>query len=201
MSLIGIFIYFYHLLQNQQKKFRHKEKISSWFLQVYLREVKTFPVRGKFLNCTLAYSMFRINYYLKQHAFYLFCWTKETFWTFWKKLLQNTLFRLLLIEWIEKIWHFVCLEFRWKKKFTRECLKDRNSVNGGLNLILFCFVYWETLMVYKVGGALDKYLLFWFIIKSTFQRVSFERLILLWINVIDLLIYPFFVTFTSEPLW
>lgn len=184
MSLIGIFIYFYHLFQNQQKKFRHKEKISSWFLQVYLREVNTFPVRGEFLNCTLAYGMFRINYYLKQHAFYLFCWTRKTFRTFWKKFLQNTLFRLLLIEWIEKIWHFVCLEFRLKKKHSQEN-----------------FVYWETSMVYKVGGPLDKYLLFWFIIKSTFQRVSFERLILLWINFIDLLIYPFSVTFTSEPLW
>lgn len=142
MSLIGIFIYFYHLLQNQQKKFRHKEKISSWFLQVYLREVKTFPVRGKFLNCTLAYSMFRINYYLKQRAFYLFCWTKETFWTFWKKILQNTLFRLLLIEWIEKIWHFVCLEFRWKKKIHKRMFKRQEFSERRSEFItlLFCLL-------------------------------------------------------------
>ena len=47
-----------------------------------------------------------------------------------------------------------------KKVFTRECLKDRNSVNGGLPSLLFYFIYLENMMVHKVGGALDKYLLF-----------------------------------------
>ena len=60
-----------------------------------------------------------------------------------------------------------------KKVFTRECLKDRNSVNGGLPSLLFHFIYLENMMVHKVGGALDKYLLFWFII--ILQRAIFER--------------------------
>lgn len=73
-----------------------------------------------------------------------------------------------------------------KKAFTRECLQDRNLVTGGLPLLLFCFVYFEILMVHKVGAASNTYLLFWFITKSSLQRAIFERcnVFTVWINFI-----------------